>query len=149
MTDLAIVVPTFNEKPNVGALVQQLEAALAGVAWEVVFVDDDSPDGTADAVRALAEGKARVRCLARIGRRGLSRAVVEGILSTSAPFGAVMDADLQHDETALAAMLRRLVDDGLDVVVASRYTAGGSVGTWEVERARMSRLATQLAHTLV
>jgi dolichol-phosphate mannosyltransferase len=149
MVELVVVVPTFNEKPNVGELVRRLEASLAGLAWEVVFVDDDSPDGTAEAVRTLAQGNARVRCLQRIGRRGLSRAVVEGILSTSAPFVAVMDADLQHDETVLPAMLRRLIDDKLDIVVASRYARGGSVAGWDADRARMSRLATRLAHTVV
>jgi dolichol-phosphate mannosyltransferase len=149
MVELAVIVPTFNEKPNVGELVQRLRHSLSGLAWEVVFVDDDSPDGTAQTVRTLAQENAQVRCLQRIGRRGLSRAVVEGILSTSAPFVAVMDADLQHDESVLPVMHRRLVDDSLDVVVASRYTGGGSVGDWSADRARMSRLATRLAHTLV
>jgi dolichol-phosphate mannosyltransferase len=145
MLDLAVVVPTYNETPNVGALVDRLELVLAGRRWEVVFVDDDSPDGTADALRVLAQRNPHVRCLQRIGRRGLSRAVVEGILSTSAPLIAVMDADLQHDESLLPLMLAKLSDEQLDVVVASRYAAGGSVGDWSSERARLSQLATWLA----
>lgn len=149
MLELAVVVPTFNEALNVDALVARLESVLAGLNWEVVFVDDDSPDGTADSLRALARQKPHVRCLQRLGRRGLSRAVVEGMLSTSAPVLAVMDADLQHDETLLPAMLAKLTDERLDVVVGSRYTTGGSVGDWSSDRARLSRLATRLAHAVV
>src|SRR5690606_22791792 len=94
---LSIVVPTFNEHDNLCELVRRLDAVLEEIDWEVVFVDDDSTDGTPLALRALAQSDARVRHLHRIGRRGLASAVVEGILSTSAPFVAVMDADLQHD----------------------------------------------------
>src|SRR6516165_10947266 len=103
--DLTLVVPTLNERDNVAILVERLGAVLAGVAWEVVFVDDDSPDGTADAVRALARRHANVRCLQRLGRRGLASACVEGILSSAAPFVAVLDGDLQHDESLLPTML--------------------------------------------
>ena len=149
MLDLAVVVPTYNEKLNVDALVDRLELVLVGLNWEVVFVDDDSPDGTADSLRALAQQRPHVRCLLRIGRRGLSRAVVEGILSTSAPLLAVMDADLQHDEALLPSMLQKLEDEQLDVVVASRYVAGGSVGEWSRGRAQLSRLATRLVDAVI
>jgi dolichol-phosphate mannosyltransferase len=153
MIELSVVVPTYNERPNVAELVRRLDAALGHRCWEVVFVDDDSPDGTADAVRELARSDDRVRCLQRLGRRGLSRAVIEGVLSTSAPVFAVIDADLQHDETVLPAMLDRLRGERAtapaDVVVASRYAAGGSLEGWAAERARMSRLATALAHRMV
>jgi dolichol-phosphate mannosyltransferase len=152
MIELAVVVPTFNERPNVEELVRRLDASLQGVAWEVVFVDDDSPDGTADAVRALARRDPRVRCLQRLGRRGLSRAVIEGVLSTSAPVVAVMDADLQHDEAALPRMLARLdaeAEPAVDVVVASRYAPGGGHDGWDAGRVRLSRLATALAQRLV
>src|SRR6476646_10544752 len=73
-------------------------------AWEVVFVDDDSPDGTAERIRALGERDPRIRCIRRIGQRGLSSACIEGMLATSAPFVAVIDGDLQHDETLLPRM---------------------------------------------
>ena len=153
MIDLSVIVPTYNERPNVGELVRRLDAALQGVRWEAVFVDDDSVDGTADAVRALAATDPRVRCIQRLGRRGLSRAVVEGVLSTAAPVFAVIDADLQHDETVLPAMLARLRGDGAqapcDVVVGSRYAAGGGLGAWDADRARMSRLATWLANRML
>jgi dolichol-phosphate mannosyltransferase len=114
-----------------------------------VFVDDDSPDGTADLARELARAKPRVRCIQRIGRRGLSRAVIEGALSTSAPLIAVMDADLQHDEALLPRMLEMLRRGESDIVVASRYIEGGSIGDWEARRARMSRFATDLARRIL
>src|SRR5262245_58317391 len=103
--ELSVIVPTFNERDNVTVLYRRLEATLANVAWEVVFVDDNSPDGTWDVVRALAQQDSRVRYIRRIGRRGLSGACIEGILASSAPFVAVIDADLQHDETQLPKML--------------------------------------------
>jgi|SRR5579871_3373510 len=146
---LSIIVPTFNERDNVRELVHRLDAALTGVPWEVVFVDDDSTDGTADAVRVLCNADPRVRCLQRIGRRGLSSACVEGILSTASPYVAVMDADLQHDERLLPRMLGRLRESDLDIVVASRYVDGGSVGNWERRRAVLSRFATRLSRLIV
>ena len=113
------------------------------------YVDDDSPDGTSDVARNLAQTKQNVRCLQRIGRRGLSRAVIEGILATSASYIAVMDGDLQHDETLLPQMLETISRDRLDIVVASRYCAGGSVGQWESSRAAMSHFATMLSRLIV
>jgi dolichol-phosphate mannosyltransferase len=147
--ELAIIVPTFNERQNVGLLVAQLESALTGVNWEAIFVDDDSPDGTAAALRALAATNARVRCVHRIGRRGLSRAVVEGALATSAPFIGVIDADLQHDSTKLTVMLAMLKGQPLDIIVGTRYDAGGSIGNWDSKRGRMSAFATRLSRWVI
>lgn len=119
--ELTVVVPTFNEAANVALLVRRLEAALAGVCWEVVFVDDDSPDDTSEVARTIAASDRRVRVIRRIGRRGLSTACVEGVLSSSAPYFAVMDGDLQHDDAVLPEMFHRLKADNLDIVVGSRY----------------------------
>src|ERR1700720_4018640 len=105
--ELCVVVPTFNERDNVPVLAVRLASVLDGIAWEAGFVDDNSPDGTAEGVRSLARSDPRIRCLRRIDRRGLSSACIEGILSTSAPFIAVIDGDLQHDEALLPQMLRR------------------------------------------
>jgi len=153
MIDLSVVIPTYNERGNVAELVRRLDAALRDHRWEAVFVDDDSPDGTADEVRRIAQADPRVRCLQRLGRRGLSRAVIEGVMSTAAPLVAVIDADLQHDETVLPAMVARVRGDAgqapVDIVVGSRYAAGGGLGAWDAERARMSRFATTLAHRMV
>jgi dolichol-phosphate mannosyltransferase len=146
---LSIVVPTFNERSNVGELVRRLELALAGIEWEVVFVDDDSTDGTTTLLRAAARSNGRVRVLHRIGRRGLATAVVEGIMSVSAPFVAVMDGDLQHDERQLTAMLETLRASDREIVVGSRYMEGGSAGDWLKDRQTISRLATRLARLVL
>ena len=142
---LSVVVPTFNERDNVTKLYRKLEAALDGVAWEVVFVDDNSPDDTWDVVRALARQDGRVRCIRRIGRRGLSGACIEGILASSAPYAAVMDADLQHDETQLPKMLSLLKSGQAELVVGSRYIEGGSADSFNRSRAGASALATEVA----
>jgi dolichol-phosphate mannosyltransferase len=147
--ELSVVVPTFNERENVVELVQRLTRALGNSAWEVVFVDDDSPDGTADLVRELAAANSRVRCLQRIERRGLSSACVEGMLSSSAPYLAVIDGDLQHDERLLPRMLEILKNGDVDIVVGSRYAPGGDVSDWDAARARMSRIAVRLSRVLV
>ncbi len=142
---LSVIVPTFNERDNVTTLFRRLEAALKGIAWEVIFVDDNSPDGTWDVVRGLARQDARVRCLRRIGRRGLSGACIEGILASSAPCVAVIDADLQHDETQLPKMLALLQAGDADLVVGSRYVEGGSADSFNKQRAGASALATEVA----
>ena len=146
---LSVVVPTFNEKANVGEVVALLDRVLADTAWEVIFVDDDSPDHTADAVKAMAARDARVRCLKRVGRRGLAGACVEGMLASSAPYVAVMDADLQHDESILPKMLAALRDNSADLVVGSRYASGGSAASFTAERARFSRAATSFTRRLL
>ena len=122
---LTVVVPCFNERANVAPLVARLDTALAGIPWEAVFVDDDSPDGTAGEVRRIAQLDPRVRCIRRIGRRGLASAVIEGALSSSAQFVAVIDGDLQHDETRLPDMLSILSGGDHDIVVGSRHVDGG------------------------
>jgi len=147
--ELTVVVPSFNEIDNVEPLIERLHAALDGIEWEVIYVDDDSPDGTAAKVRELAQTDPRVRCIQRIGRRGLSTAVIEGMLASSAPYLAVTDADLQHDEKLLPRMLAALKLDGLDIVVGSRYVAGGTIGDWDNGRAVMSIIATRLARLVV
>lgn len=122
---LSVIVPCFNERPNVAPMIEKLDAALAGLAWEVIYVDDDSPDGTAAEVRRIAQDDPRVRCIRRIGRRGLASAVIEGAMSSSAEFVAVIDGDLQHDETRLPVMLEALRTGQHDIIVASRHVAGG------------------------
>ncbi len=145
---LAVIVPTFNEAENVEPIARRLMETLAGIPHEIIFVDDSSPDGTADRLRQLARRHPQIRCLQRIGRRGLSGAVSEGFLATSAPVVAVIDADMQHDETILTRMLETLEAEGADMVVATRYAEGGGFGDWPTLRRRMSRLATWLARRL-
>jgi dolichol-phosphate mannosyltransferase len=145
LLQLSIVVPTFNERDNVAKLFHKLDAALEGIAWEVIFVDDNSPDGTWEVVRGLARQDSRVRCIRRIGRRGLSGACIEGILASSAPSAAVIDADLQHDETQLPKMLALLQGGQAELVVGSRYVEGGSADSFNRQRAGASALATEVA----
>jgi dolichol-phosphate mannosyltransferase len=143
--ELSVVIPTYKERQNVAPLVAALEFALQGVNWEVIFVDDHSPDHTADAIRALALVNPRVRIIERVGRSGLSSACIEGMMASPAPYLAVMDADMQHDETALPEMLRLLQSENLDVVVASRRTAGGSMGEFAQKRVRLSNLGSRVS----
>jgi len=146
---LSVVVPTFNERDNVAKLYSKLEATLIGIAWEVVFVDDNSPDRTWEVVRELARQDSRVRCVRRIGRRGLSGACIEGILASSAPYAAVMDADLQHDETQLPKMLSLLESGQAELVVGSRYVEGGSADSFDKQRAGFSAFATSIARRVL
>lgn len=146
---LSVVVPTFNEAQNVREIVQRLDHTLAGIVWEVIFVDDNSPDCTADTVKEVGAGDRRVRCLKRLGRRGLAGACIEGMLASSAQYVAVMDADLQHDETILPLMLAALEQNEADLVVGSRYAAGGSANAFAPSRAKISRTATSLARTIL
>ena len=148
-TLLAVIVPTFNERANVPGLVEAVGRALGPVPWEMVFVDDDSPDGTAEAVARIAAEHPNIRCLRRIGRRGLASAVVEGLLSTTTPYAVVIDADFQHDETLLPQMLAAMQTGGWDLVVGSRLAKGGSLGQWSATRRRMSYLATRLSYFLI
>jgi dolichol-phosphate mannosyltransferase len=143
--ELAVIVPTLNERDNIEPLLARLREVLAGIAWEVVFVDDDSQDGTAELLLRLQSTMPRVRVIRRIGRRGLSSACIEGMLSTAAPFLAVIDADLQHDEHILPRMLEALRERDLDIVVGSRFSSGGSVGTFSGRRVLLSRLGTLLS----
>jgi dolichol-phosphate mannosyltransferase len=143
--ELSVIVPTYGERDNVPLLVERLKRTLEGRDWEVIFVDDNSPDTTAAAARALGFNDARVRCIRRIGRRGLAGACLEGMLASQARYVAVMDADLQHDESLLTGMLDRLRQDDVDLVVASRYVAGGSAESFSALRARVSRWSTDLA----
>ena len=146
--ELSVVVPTYNERDNVPLVVELLKRTLEDVSWEVIFVDDNSPDGTAAAVRALGAADHRVRCIRRIGRRGLAGACIEGMLSSQARYIAVLDADLQHDETLLAAMLERIRKGDVDVVVGSRYIPGGSADSFTSKRRFMSRLSHVAAHAI-
>jgi dolichol-phosphate mannosyltransferase len=128
VTELTVVVPTYEERDNIEVLIERLRVALGGISWRVIVVDDDSPDGTADAVKRLAAFDDRVQCLRRVGRRGLSGAVIEGILASASPFVAVIDGDLQHDETRLPLLLGPL-RSGADVAVGTRFASADGLAT--------------------
>lgn len=148
--DLCIVIPTLNERENIGLLLDRLrelfhDTRYEDIRYEVIVVDDDSPDGTAEFVKHLSRTQPNLRVLHRIGRRGLSSACIEGMLATAAPTIAVMDADLQHDETILPQMFRLLCSEDLDIVVGSRNIGGGSMGDFSNWRIRLSRLGRRLS----
>jgi len=148
MPELSVVVPAYRERENVLPLAAALEQALRGCDWEVIFVVDDALDGSEDVLRERAQQDRRVRCIHRIGRRGLASACIEGMLASSAPYMAVMDADLQHDETLLPALLRTLSATDADIAVASRYMEGASTGELAASRVRVSRLASVVSRLL-
>lgn len=146
--ELTLVVPTFNEQQNIEPLLSKLDAVLRDARWEIIFVDDDSTDGTPLQIEESARGRPNVRLIRRIGRRGLSTAVIEGALSSMAQFIAVMDADMQHDERVLPAMLTTLRTGNYDLLVGTRYSNGGSIGQWSRDRAQMSMIATRVAQMI-
>jgi dolichol-phosphate mannosyltransferase len=143
--ELAVVIPTYNERGNVPPMLSALAKALTDIEWEVIFVDDHSADGTAEVVREAAQTNRRVRVLERIGRRGLASACIEGMLATAAPYVAILDADLQHDEKLLPRMLERIKAEKLDIVIASRALRDGNAGEFPKHRVRLSRLGTRIS----
>jgi dolichol-phosphate mannosyltransferase len=149
LPELSVVIPVLNERDNIAPMVARLDEVLAGIAWEVIFVDDDSTDGTREAVRAVAANHPRVRLLHRIGRRGLSSAFIEGAQASLATNIAAIDGDLQHDETLLPQMLAVLREGRADIVIGSRHVAGGGMGEFSASRVGMSNFATLLARPVL
>jgi dolichol-phosphate mannosyltransferase len=146
--DLALVIPTYNERGNIPELIARIESALQSLSWELIFVDDDSPDDTAEVIASFARHDHRIRLIHRVGRRGLSSACIEGILATTSNYVAVMDADMQHDETVLPQMLSTLRQDSLDLVVGTRNADGGSMGQFSRHRVILSRLGQKVSNTI-
>jgi dolichol-phosphate mannosyltransferase len=148
--EISIVIPTFNEIANIAEVIRRISRALAEVSWEVIVVDDDSPDGTAALVKKIARRDPRIRCLRRVNQRGLAGACIAGMLSSAAPYVAVMDADLQHDESTLVKMLAILRKGEVDLVIGSRHVIGGCMGTGLSDlRALVSRCSTQVARVIL
>ncbi len=145
VSKLTLIVPTLNEVSNVLPLIERLEVVLKGIAWSVIFVDDDSEDGTYDVIRTIGAEKPHVQAIRRVGRRGLSSACIDGLIMATSPYVAVLDADLQHDEHLLRPMLSLIDDNRFDLVAASRFLPGGSVGPLSRRRAFMSRTANLLS----
>ncbi|MCQ8277661.1 glycosyltransferase [Acetobacteraceae bacterium KSS8] len=148
--EISVVIPCFRERPNIRPMVAALDAALAELRWEAIFVDDNSPDGTAEEIRAVARTDQRVRGLRRIGRRGLASAVIEGILSSSAEMVAVIDGDLQHDETQIPVLLEAVRSGRCDIAVASRHAEGGdAAGLSSAWRHRLSEGGIRMAQAVL
>lgn len=125
---LSVVVPTYQEAANIPVLFERVKAALKDAPWELIVVDDDSPDGTSNVAFALAAQDSRLRCLRRVNRSGLAGAVIEGWMSSSADFVAVIDGDLQHDESILPAMYDALAKGSGDLAIATRMRQDPAAG---------------------
>lgn len=139
-----VVMPTYDEAPNIVEALTRVRAAAPDC--DILVVDDNSPDGTADEAREISLRDPRVRVIQRIGRRGLASAAIEGMCATAAPVVAVMDADHQHDPALLPAMLAAIRGGDCDLAVASRFAAGADTAQWnEPGRERASALANALA----
>ena len=147
--ELTVVIPTLNEAGNIEPLLEKIGVALAGIEWEAIFVDDGSTDGTPDLLTSIAQNDRRVRMVRRIGRRGLSSAVVEGALASTTPIIAVIDADLQHDERILPDLYKAIAKDGNELAIGTRYAGNGSTGEWDDKRLKISRFATALASPIM
>lgn len=147
--DCAIIVPILNEAANIQPLIEKIGTVLTGYDAEIIFVDDGSTDGSLEILESIAAANRSIRVIRRIGRRGLSSAVVEGFLSTVAPVVAVMDGDLQHDESVLPAMIAALQSGEADLAYGSRYAGGGSVGDWAADRLMISNVATRMAGSVM
>lgn len=144
---LSIIVPTYNEAGSLPKLAERLHAALAGRAWELVVVDDGSPDGTADIAEALAP-QIPVRVVRRAGKTGLASAVVAGFAAARGGVLLVMDADLSHPPEVVPA-LADAIANGADLAVGSRYVTGGGVMDWPLKRRVVSRAACLMGNALV
>ena len=145
---LSIVVPTYEERDNILEFIQRTESTLVGMDFEIVVVDDNSPDRTADIAEKLNEEYGNIRVLRRPKKLGLGSAIVDGIKIADSCVIAVMDADLQHPPEMLPRLLKK-IEEGHDIVIASRYVRGGGIEGWSTWRKVVSRGARMFAHLLL
>jgi dolichol-phosphate mannosyltransferase len=146
---VSVITPTFNEAENLPILVGRLHDALADIPHEIIVADDDSPDRTWEVAEGLAADDPRITVMRRFHDPGLSASVLDGMSVARGEVLAVIDADLQHDESILADMVEQVLDDRADVVVGSRSTAGGGYGEWSSSRRFVSWVATLIARLLL
>lgn len=145
---VSIILPTRNEAGNIAEVIARTHNVLSDIEHEILVVDDNSPDQTADIARQIASSDRRVRVLERIGRRGLASACIEGALSASGEIIAVMDADLQHDEAVLPQLIEAVRSEKAELAVGSRHVDGGGLGEWSDDRKSLSNFANGLARRL-
>ncbi len=142
--EISIIVPTFNEAANVAPFIAAISNAMSSGKWEIIFVDDDSPDGTWQIAKTLGQSDSRIRVIRRMNRRGLAGACIEGVLSSTARIIVVMDADFQHDETILPQLIAPIENDEADLMIGTREESAGDQG-FSARRARGSRMAGKMA----
>ena len=148
MYKCSILIPTYNEKENIPELTKRIWESLSSIVFEVIFIDDNSPDHTAEVAEKLAEVYGNIKVLRRHSKLGLASAVLDGMKVAEGNIIAVMDADLQHPPELLPIMFEK-ARNGYDIVVASRYFDGGSVEGWSVWRRLISWGAIKIAHLLL
>lgn len=146
-TTISIIIPTYNERDNVIPLVKRINRAISNYQHEIIFIDDNSRDGTAEQARSLSPAYP-VRVIVRQNKKGLASAVVDGLQYAKGQVVLVMDADLQHPPEVIPGLLKE-IESGADIVIASRYVTGGSVQGWGLARRIISRGAIFLAHLLL
>ncbi len=144
---VSIVIPTYNEKDNITPLIERIDKALSGHAYEIILVDDNSQDGTEEIVSGLAS-RYPVKLLVRRTEKGLATAVIHGIKNASGPVICVMDADLQHPPEIIPELIKA-VANGADMAFASRYVPGGGCPQWGLVRRIISKGAIMLSHGLL
>lgn len=147
--ELSIIVPTLNEVGNIELLCSKISNALKEINWEIIFVDDNSADGTKELLNQISSQHPHIRAIHRPVRKGLSSACIEGMLASRAPIVAVMDADLQHDETLLPIMYAEFSKKSLDVAVASRFLAGADLGDFSAKRELLSNIGNLLSRMIL
>ena len=145
---LSIIAPTFNEAENIKIFISSISKVIIDIDYEIIFVDDNSQDKTYEIIKNIAKKDKKIRCLRRIGRRGLSSAVIEGALSSSSTFLLVMDSDLQHDEKKIPVMLRLMKEKDLDIVIGSRFLKKKISSGLSSRRNLFSRIANMLANKI-
>lgn len=148
MNDLAVIIPTLNERENIGEIIERIQASLAAIDFEIVVVDDDSSDGTADLAERYAEANDNIKVLRRQGKLGLASAVLDGVQISDAAVIGVIDADLQEPPESLPQLLAQ-IKAGHDIVIGSRYAEGSSIEGWGPTRKLISKVAIWLAWLLL
>ncbi len=145
---LSIVLPTFNERENIRPIAMQLLTLEKVYDLELIFVDDDSQDGTANEVRDIAHSYPCVRLIRRVGRSGLSSAIKEGILDATGDVVVVMDCDGQHEPSAVAKTVDTLQQSGHDLVIGSRFHPEANIHGLKAERDRLVQISGELSGKL-
>ncbi|MDH5441458.1 MAG: glycosyltransferase, partial [Candidatus Bathyarchaeota archaeon] len=128
---LSIIVPTYNERENISALIDRIESSLASLEFEIIIVDDNSPDRTAEFAEELNKAYGNIKVVKRDGKFGLSSAVLDGFERAGASILAVLDADLQHPPELLPKIYEKILS-GYDIAIASRYVTGSAIGGWSL-----------------
>lgn len=149
MTEISIIIPTYNEVKNIPILIALLREHLHGLSWQAIIVDDDSPDGTYQIAKEISEKDKRISCIRRINERGLSSACIEGMTASKAKYLAVIDADLQHPVETLPKMLTEIKDMRADILVGTRYKYGQISSDWPFHRRIISKVATNLSKLIL